>query len=327
MKNAKYLLLLLCVPLLVTGCKKVPKLENGQEVVVEIEGKQFTAEELFDALKEDYGTSVLVNMVDKYITEQEITEEEKKEAEETAKAEYDMYYAYYSTDWTNFLSYYGFLNDDDFKEYLNTMYKQELVLKKYVTENAVTEEELNEYYEKNIFGEITARHILIKPEVTDDMTDEQKKEAENKALEEAKDLIEQLKTSNNLAADFEALAKEKSDDTGSKETGGLIENFTNESGLVDEFWKASLELEIGKMTEEPVKTKFGYHIIYKISQNEKPSFETVKEKVTDAVVNELLSGENASYVYWAGLREKYNMAIHDDILKNNYDATMQQYQD
>ena len=74
MKKGKYLLLLLCVPLLVTGCKKVPKLENGQEVVVELGDKKFTAEEFFDALKEGYGSSILVNMVDNYIANKEIEE-------------------------------------------------------------------------------------------------------------------------------------------------------------------------------------------------------------------------------------------------------------
>lgn len=327
MKNTKYLLLLLCLPLLVTGCKKVPKLADGKEVIVEIGDKQYTAEEFFDAMKEDYGTSVLINMVDKYITEKELTDDIKAEAEEEAKALYDYYYAYNGSDWNKFLSSNGFLSDDEFKEYLNTMFKQELVLKKYVSENVVTEEDLNKHYKENIFGENTVRHILVIPEVTDKMTSDEKKEAENKALEEAKALIEQLKKSEKLEEDFTALAKEKSDDTESAKEGGLIENFTNESGLVEEFWEASLKLEVGKMTEEPVKTQFGYHIIYKVSQKEKPSLETVKEKVTDAVVNNLVSAENATYVYWAGLREKYNMNIHDDIIKNNYDATMKQLQD
>jgi len=321
----KYLLMLLCLPLLVTGCTKVPKLSDGKEVVVELEGKQFSAEDFFDALKKEYGASVLVNMVDKYITEKEVTEEITKEAEANAKADYEMYYAYYGTDWDNFLSYYGFTSDDEFKEQLIANGKQSLVLEKYVAENVVKEDEIKKYYDENIYGENTVRHILIKPEVTDDMTDDQKKEAKNKALEEAKNLITQLKESKELEKDFEALAKEKSDDT-TAEQGGLIENFTNESGLVEEFWEASLKLEIGKMTEEPVETQFGYHIIYKVSQKEKPTLDTVKDKVTDAVVSELLSAENATYVYWAGLREKYNLTIHDDIIKNEYDATMKQLQ-
>jgi len=326
----KGLLLLLCVPLLVTGCKKVPELENGQDVVVELNDKKFTAEEFFDALKEGYGAGILVSMIDEYITDKELTEDLKKEAETSAEAQYNYYYVSFGKDtatWNSFLSYNGFINDQDFKDQLNIMHKQNVVLENYVKTEVVKEEEINKYYKDNIYGESNVRHILIKPDVKDDATDDEKKEAENKALQEAKELIEQLKKSKELEKDFEALAKEKSDDTGTKEEGGLLENVTNESNLVEEFWEAVLKLEVGKMTEEPVKTQFGYHIIYKVSQKEKPSLDAVKDKVLDAVANELLSTDNAVQVYKAGLREKYGMKIHDSIIKADYEAIMKQLQE
>ena len=70
----KYLLLLLCVPLLVSGCGKVPELQNGQQIVVELNGKQFTAEEFFDELNNktvvnDYGK--ILKMADGRITYQD----------------------------------------------------------------------------------------------------------------------------------------------------------------------------------------------------------------------------------------------------------------
>lgn len=321
MKKGKYLLLL-CALFLVTGCKNTPKLENGQEVVVEIEGKQFSAEEFYEELKEEYGTSVLVNLVDKYITEHELTDEIEKEAETEAQSEYDLYYAYYGSDWDSFLSYYGYNSSDELLEDITTSYKQSKVLEKYIKENVITDEEINEYYESDIYGEITVRHILIIPEVTDDMTTDEKTDAKEKALEEAKELIEQLNNSKNLEEDFITLAKEKSDDTGSASEGGLIENFTNESGLVEEFWEASLNLEVGKITSEPVESDYGYHIIYKVKQNDKPSLESVKDKILDTLVEEMLSDTNASYIYWAGLREKYGMTIYDDTINDTYTATM-----
>lgn len=322
MKKCKYLLLLLCVPLLVTGCKRVPKLENGQEVVVEIEGKQFTADDFFDKLKEEYGASVLVDLVDEYITEKEITDELKDEAKKEAQAEYDQYHAYYSSNWKDFLSYYGYNSEDEFLNDLIKKSSQQKVLNKYIKQDVITEDEINKYYKEDIYGEITVRHILIKPDVTDDMTTEQKTEAKNKALEEAKELIEQLSKSENLEEDFIALAKEKSDDTGSASEGGLIENFTNESGLVEEFWNASLKLEVGKLTKEPVESDYGYHIIYKVKQNEKPSLDTVKDKVLDKLTEKMLSSSNANYIYWAGLREKYGIKIYDSIISDTYTATM-----
>lgn len=321
MKKAKYLLLL-CAFFLVTGCKNTPKLENGQEVVVEIEGKQFTADDFYKELKKEYGTSVLVSLVDNYITDKEITDELKKEAEESAQAEYDQYYAYYGEDWNSFLSYYGYNTSDELLEDITKNYKQNSVLEKYIKENVITDEEINNYYETDIYGEITARHILITPEVTDNMTDEEKNTAKNKALEEAKKLIEQLNKSKDLENDFITLAKEKSDDTGSASEGGLIENFTNESGLVDEFWEASLKLEVGKLTNEPVESDYGYHIIYKVKQNDKPSLDSVKDKIISNVTEQLLSDSNANYIYWAGLREKYGIKIYDDTISDSYTATM-----
>lgn len=321
MKKGKYLLLL-CSLFLITGCKNIPKLENGQEVVVEIEGKQFTADDFYEEIKKEYGASALINMVDRHITEKEISKEDKKAAEEEAKAEFDQYYAYYSASWNDFLSYYGYNTDQEFLDDLTTNYSQQKVLNKYIKENVITEEEINKYYEEDIYGEMTVRHILITPSVTDDMSADEKTKAKDEALKEAKDLIKQLNKSEKLEDDFISLAKEKSDDTGSASEGGLIENFTNESGLVEEFFDASLKLEVGKFTTEPVETQFGYHIIYKVKQNEKPSLENVKDKIISNITQELLSGSNASYIYWSGLREKYGMKIYDDVIGDNYKATM-----
>ncbi len=321
----KYLLLLLCLPLLVTGCKYEPKLVDGKEVVVELNGKQFTAEEFFEELKDVNGTGVLINLVNDYITEQELTDEMKEESKKQAKAEYDSYKAYYGNDWNNFLAYYGFKNDDDLIESLENNYKQSLVLEKYLETDVIKEEEIQEEYDKNIYGESTIRHILIKPEVNDDMTSTEKEEEKRKALEEVTELIKQLQESKDLEKDFANLAKEKSDDTGTASEGGLLENITNESNLVEGFWEAVEKLEVGEMTTEAVETEFGYHIIYKVSQKEKPALDEVKDKVIDNLIDELLSEENASMVYWAGLREKYNMVIYDEVIKDSYDSTMKLY--
>ena len=323
MKNfKKYLPILLCLPILLTGCKQIPKLESGEEVIVELNDKQFTTQELYDAMKEKYGTSALVTMVDDYITEKEMTDEIESEAKENAQTTYDSYYAQYSSNWSNFLSYYGYNSNEELLQSLIESSKQDAVLNKYLA-TTITDEEINKYYEDSIYGEITARHILIIPDTTDEMTDEEKATAKEAALNTAKELIEQLKTSTNLEEDFSNLAKEKSEDTGSASEGGLISNFTNDSGLVTEFWDASLKLEIGKFTTEPVESEFGYHIIYKVSQNEKPSLETVKDKVISKLVSQnLSSSDNAKYIYWAALREKYGIKIYDDTINDSYNATM-----
>ena len=79
----KFLVLLLNM-LLLTGCNNKPKLENSEYVVASMKDKNITADELYNALKEEYGTNVLINLVDEYITnkEYETTDEIKKAVEE-----------------------------------------------------------------------------------------------------------------------------------------------------------------------------------------------------------------------------------------------------
>ncbi len=321
----KYLWLLL-IPLVVTGCKRIPKLEDGKQVVVSVGDKQFTAEEFYEALKNQNGVNILISMVDNYIANTSLSEDELNDALESAESMYNYYYALYNSNWSDFLKYYGFNSDEELKEQLLVSSKQNAALEKYVTEDVVKEEDIKKYYDENIHGEMTVRHILVIPETNTNMTDAEKNEAKKKALEKAKELISQLKGSSNLEDDFAALAKEKSDDTGSAANGGIITNMINDGTYVEEFYDASLKLNVGEITAEPVETKYGYHIIYKVSQLEKPALEVVKDSVIEKVADKLLNAENASVIYWAAIREKYNMNIVDDIIKNDYNASLKTIQ-
>jgi peptidyl-prolyl cis-trans isomerase C len=113
----------------------------------------------------------------------------------------------------------------------------------YVKNNAVSEDMLKAEYEKikaQATGtEYKARHILVEKEA------------------EAKDIIARLKKNPEA---FEALAKEKSKDRGSKDNGGDLGWF-DPRGMVPEFGAAVAQLAKGKFTEEPVKSQFGYHVI------------------------------------------------------------------
>ena len=67
MKMTKTIALILFAGLLLTGCGKIPTLENGQQVVASVDGKSFTAEELYQELKGQGGNFVLTDMIDKFI--------------------------------------------------------------------------------------------------------------------------------------------------------------------------------------------------------------------------------------------------------------------
>ena len=129
--------------------------------------------------------------------------------------------------------------------------------------SAASEEALKAEYEKikaTITGtEYRARHILVEKEA------------------EAKDIIAKLKKDPGL---FEKLAMEKSKDTGSKAKGGELGWF-DLSRMVPEFGAAASKLDKGAITQEPVKTQFGYHVIQLEDSRpiEAPPFEDVKPQL------------------------------------------------
>ena len=106
--------------------------------------------------------------------------------------------------------------------------------------------------------EYDARHILVDSE------------------DEAKKLIAQIKN----GAKFEDLAKKNSKDTGSAENGGDL-GWAKPGSYVPEFATALQGLKKGQMTDTPVKTQFGYHIIRLEDTRaaQFPSFDEVKDKV------------------------------------------------
>lgn len=115
-------------------------------------------------------------------------------------------------------------------QFLSRMYSTEVLAKK----AEVTEEDIKKYL---------AEH----PELN---TEETKKAKGNEVLQRLKN-----------GEDFAALAKEFSEDPGSKEKGGLYENQMVDGGFDKTFEGAALALEPGQFTQELVKTPFGYHII------------------------------------------------------------------
>ena len=94
--------------------------------------------------------------------------------------------------------------------------------------------------------------------------------------EEAKGLIAQIKG----GAKFEELAKKSSKDPGSGERGGDLD-FAKPDAYVPEFGKAMAALKKGEMTDTPVKSQFGWHIIRLDDTREAqfPSFDEVKDQI------------------------------------------------
>ncbi|GFN33760.1 peptidylprolyl isomerase [Paenibacillus xylaniclasticus] len=137
------------------------------------------------------------------------------------------------------------------------------------SEQQVTDAELKVSYDKapEDFNNVSLRHILIG--FNDPVTGEEKLSKAD-ALKKAEEVKQKLES----GGDWEALAKEYSDDEGSQGTGGLYEN--KEPRIwVEAFAKAANTQEIGAIGD-PVETEYGYHII-KVEKREARTWEQVPE--------------------------------------------------
>jgi parvulin-like peptidyl-prolyl isomerase len=111
----------------------------------------------------------------------------------------------------------------------------------------VTEEDAKNYF--NEVSQVRARHILIK---VDEGADE-------KTVNEKKALATELRQRILKGEDFAKLAKEYSDDTGTKDKGGDL-GFFSKGQMVKEFEDAAFSLKPGEVSDV-IKTKYGFHII------------------------------------------------------------------
>ncbi|GLU35632.1 peptidylprolyl isomerase [Trinickia caryophylli] len=144
-------------------------------------------------------------------------------------------------------------------------------IENYVKSHAPSDAEVKGRYDelvKQAAGqELHLHHILVEDEKT------------------AKDLIAKIKG----GASFEDLAKQYSKDPGSAKNGGDLE-WSNPKAYVPPFAEASEHLKKGEITDTPVHTQFGWHII-RLDDTRPiapPPFEQVKPQISQQIEQERL---------------------------------------
>ena len=132
---------------------------------------------------------------------------------------------------------------------------------------SVTDAALHAKYDAEIANkpgeeEVHARHILVPTE------------------EEAKKIIDEL----NKGADFATLAKQDSKDPAAQNGGDL--GFFKKGDMVPEFAAAAFALKDGEVTQTPVKTQFGWHVI-KVDEHRvapPPTFEQARDQLRQQLI-------------------------------------------
>lgn len=292
---------------------RIAKLENGLEPVASIDGLTVTAEDLYEDMKEIYSVNNLLDIIDNKILEEKYPETDEMNTELNDQAEnyYNMYNQYYGYSKEEFLTKSGFGSERAFIEYLRLQYRRTQYTDDYIKEQ-ITDKEIEKYYEDKVYGDINTKHILVK--VSSSATDEEKKKAENLA----KEIITKL----NEGKSFDEVKDEYKDKITYEELGYKAYNASLESAYME----AMQKLENNSYTKEPVQTSYGYHVIYRIDQKEKPSLEDVKEEIITSLVSEHKS-EDTSVQYKAleKMREDAKLKFTDTVLEKKYETYKSQY--
>ncbi len=169
----------------------------------------------------------------------------------------------------------GLDSSDDYKQQME-LARQTILIRElfadYQKKNPVTDAEIKAEYDKfaaaNGGKEYKARHILVEKE------------------DDAKKIIADL----GKGGKFEDIAKKQSKDPGSGANGGDLD-WASASSYVPEFSQAMVKLNKGQMTQEPVKSQFGWHVIRldDVREAQLPKMEEVKPQIAQALQQQKLA--------------------------------------
>lgn len=254
---------------------------SSSDKIVTSKAGDITKDEFYEQMKTQAGKQVLNNMV----MEKVLIKNYKVEDKEVDK-KFDEMKKQYGDQFDTLLKQQGIK-----EETLKTGVRAQLAQEKAI-EKTITDKELKDNYKP----EIKASHILVKDEAT------------------AKKVKEEL----GQGKSFEELAKQYSEDTGSKEKGGDL-GFFGAGKMVKEFEDAAYKLKKDEVSE-PVKSQFGYHII-KVTDIKEPekSFEQSKADIKKEIVQK--KAQDGEFMNELMMKEikKADVKVDDKDLKDLFE--------
>ena len=270
---------------------------NGKDVVFSFDGKDYTADDLYDEYYPAGSADAVYMLSQRLLLDQSV--KTTKELEKEAATMADEYYSY-------FYSYYGTSTDQFIEVNMKAIGLESL------TDYCLYNIKLRQLYSDYIAGNLETlytpfaaeykpryvSHALVKMDNPDKPTAEEKT-----SLDEAK------KAWNSGEYTFEEFAKKFSDDTASAVQGGTIGYVDKESSLVKTFLDTSLALEEGEVSEW-VKSEYGYHLITVTSTNQEEIVEEPEFLEHILAFNDNLENE----VFWNSLTAK-NVKFSDTVVE------------
>lgn len=293
---------------------RIATLKDGTQPVANVNGEVITADDLYTSMKDHFSVNILLNDIDDMILIEKYPDSDEidDEVNDTAEYYYSVYEQNYGYTKEEFLSNYGFASEKDFIESLKLDYRRNKYYEDYA-ENLVSDKEIDDYYEDEVFGDVDSKHILAKIDTSseDGLDDEEAKKL-------AKEIISKL----NDGKTWDEIITEYGDKIVHEELGYNAFNASLESSYLEE----CKNLEVGKYSKDPVKTSYGYHIVYKIDQKDKPSLDDVKDDIIDVLATEKKNADtNLYYKALISMREDAKLEFVDTKLNDEYDKYLNNY--
>lgn len=296
---------------------RIATLKDGTQPIVKIDGTTITADDLYEYMKKEYTTNLLLNQIDNIVLKKLYPDSKEMDEEITKTAEnyYTSYESYYGYTKEQFLSSYGFETEKEFIEQLELDYRRNKYYDEYA-ESLITKKDIEKYYEKEVYGDVNSKHILVNI----------KAEGEKEGLsdEEAKKLAKEIIKKLDDGEKWEDLIKKE--EYKDKITAEELDYQPFNASLEKAYLKEMKDLKKGTYSKTPVLTSYGYHIVYKIDQKEKPKLEDIEDTIIEILAKEKKDNDTDLYSKaLLHLREEHKLEFSDSVFKEEYEENTKKF--
>ena len=305
--------LLLGLLILALQPKKIAELKDGTQPVAYLGDVAITADDYYTDMKKQYSAiNLLIDLIDNNILVEKYpeTDEMKADVEKTATYWFNTYNSYYGYDEETFLSKNGFSNRQAFIEYLTLDYRRNLYYEGYLKKQ-FTDKDIEKYYESSVYGDINTKHMLVSVDESKGLSDA-----------DAKKLAEEIISKLNNGASWDDVKAEYKDKITTEDLG-----YQSFDASLDEAYVAEMKsLENGTYSKTPIKSSYGYHVVYRIDQKEKPKLDDVKDAIIEQLGKELEKKDtNIRYKALIAMREESKLKFTDEDLEAKYNKYVSNY--
>ena len=298
--------------------KRIATLKDGTQPILTVNNTTYTADDLYNDMKDTYSINILINSLDKMILDKKYKEDNEMNdsVKKTAEYYYSMYEQYQNITKEQFLENNGFKSEKEFLEYLKLDYRRNLYYDEYV-KNLINEKDIEKYYKNEVFGDVNSKHILV-PVSSDDTSENEKELSDEDAKKLANEIIDKL----NKGTSWDDVINEYKDKITNEDLGYRAFNASLDTAYIKEM----KNLKVNTYSKTPILSSYGYHIVYKIDQKDKPELKNVKEDIITILAEEKKNNDNNLYQKaLINLRKEAKLEFKDTDLGEKYNKYISAY--